>query len=133
MKFLEILSSTVKLVAEYVNFMSDARVVDSEFGSGTFDEICSEPGNCAMVSNHFVEWLRSKKITATTITGIHAKNPEWTKNAHVDPFSDDDTHTVVLIGGNEIVDFTARQFDKRAKFPKIETYSQFKTEWSNVD
>ena len=133
MKIFELLSDIAKLTAEYIELMSDPKESREAFGDGDFDELCFEPGNCAMISNHFEDWLRSKGVNASAMTGIHAKNPSWAKNAHVTPLSDEDAHTVVLIDGDTVVDLTARQFDKQAKFPKITSYQQFKAEWVETD
>lgn len=66
------------------------------------------------------------------LVGIHAVDPTWSKNAHVTPNSDEDAHTVTKIG-DTIIDFTARQFDTNAKFPKISTISDFRREWKEVE
>jgi hypothetical protein len=84
------------------------------------------------VSNHFSDWLDKKKIKSDVMVGIHAVNPTWAFSAHVGPGSDEDAHTVVKIG-DKVIDFTARQFDKSADFPKISTMTEFRREWKEVD
>ena len=111
------------------DFVEDAKAnVKRWFGSGTFQEICEEPGNCAMVSEQFVSWLRDKNVNATMITVSTAKNPSWAKHAGVLPGSEDDVHTAVIVGSN-VVDFTAKQFDKSMPSIRIIPLSKFKSEW----
>jgi hypothetical protein len=130
--FKQFLSETgvnVKQLAK--EFVADAEEHTSKwFGSGTFDEICSEPGNCAMVSSQFVDWLSEKKIKAKTLTRLVAKNPEWARHAHVTPGSEDDAHTVVVIG-DKVVDFTARQFDHSLPRVRVTSVPEFEAEWQH--
>jgi len=101
------------------------------FGTGTFTEICNEPGNCAMASEKFIDWLKQKKIKAKSITGSKARDPSWLKRTHIQPGSEDDAHTVALVDGN-IIDFTAKQFDSSLPFPRIVPLSTFRDEWETI-
>jgi len=130
MKLLEIVVNPAALAMQYIKHINHNNLSSKMFGAG-FDEICHEIGNCSMVSNHFSDWLNDKDISNRIVVGIHAKDIRWPKNAHVTPGSDEDAHTVVLIG-NIIVDFTARQFDKSLPFPRVIPFSRFKTEWTSI-
>jgi hypothetical protein len=118
------------LVREFIR-EAESKVHDW-FGSGTFDEICTEPGNCAMVSERLSNWLRQRDVDATTITVAYAKNESWAKNAKVRPNTEEDAHTVVLVDGTKVIDLTARQFDPKAPFPKFSTYQELMSEWKEI-
>lgn len=110
-------------------FMDTAeKNVHEWFGTGTFSEICHETGNCAMVSEQFIKWLKENGVDAKSITVHIAKNPTWSKRAGVTSGSEDDAHTAVLVGDN-VIDFTARQFDPSLPFPRIIPLAVFKSEW----
>lgn len=121
-----------ELVDEYIELMKDPKVVREKFGTGTFNEICEEAGNCAMVSEDLVNWLDVQGVSAKTYTAFYAKNPAWTKHAKIRPRTEEDAHTVVKVG-NKIIDLTARQFDPKLLFPRIISLSQFNSEWENAD
>lgn len=95
--------------------------------------ICSDDavGNCAMVSNDLSAWLKKKGFAAEVITGHIAKNPDWAKSAKVHAGTGEDAHTVVQVG-QQIVDLTARQFDRSMPFPRIIPLSKFKSEWKDT-
>ncbi len=110
-------------------FMKDAaKNMKNWFGTGTFDALCSEAGNCAMVSEQFIDWLHEKGIGAKSLTVYMAKNPMWAKRAGVTSGSGDDAHTAVLVG-DMVVDFTVRQFDPKLPYPRIIPMHAFKDEW----
>jgi hypothetical protein len=77
------------------------------------ETICTEPGNCATVSEELASALRAKGLEARLITGEGAKNSAWLKNAKVKAGSEDDAHTAVRVG-DKVFDLTARQFDPKA-------------------
>lgn len=128
MLLVELSTSLADLVAKYIKTVD----VDAAFGTGTLDEICTDPGNCAMVSEDLAKWLKANGVSAKVITGFDMINPEWAKRAKVRFRSEEDAHTVVAVG-NQVIDLTARQFEPTAKFPRIIPLSQFKKEWTSVD
>lgn len=131
MKLVELFETKKDMHELVKEFMKDAeKNMRGWFGTGTFDKLCSEAGNCAMVSEQFVDWLEQKGVDAKTVTGHVATNPAWPKRAGVTPGSEDDAHTVVAIDGT-VVDFTARQFDPNASFPRFTSITQFRDEWEN--
>lgn len=118
------------LAQEYIDSM-DKDKVNKVFGTGDMNSICTEPGNCAMVSEHFIDWLGTKGVAAKSITAYEAINKSWAKHARVTSGGDEDAHTAVLVN-NKVIDLTARQFDPNAKFPKITSLDQFKSEWKGL-
>jgi hypothetical protein len=130
MKLLEIVVNPAALAAQYIKHINHDNLSQHMFGA-SFDKICSEAGNCSMISNHFYKWLNDRDVKSRVIVGIHAKDPSWPKNINTTPGSNEDAHTVVLIG-NIIVDFTAKQFDKSLTFPRVIQFSKFKTEWDMI-
>jgi len=111
-------------------FMADAeKNVREWFGTGTFSDICHEAGNCAMVSEQFIKWLKERDIGAKSVTVHVAKNKAWAKRAGITPGSEDDAHTAVVID-NTVVDFTARQFDSSLPYPRIISLDKFRSEWA---
>lgn len=129
MKISELIESKRDTHTLAKEFMADAeKNVREWFGTGTFSEICHEAGNCAMVSEQFIKWLKERDIGAKSMTVHVAKNPAWAKRAGVVSGSESDAHTAVLVGNN-IIDFTARQFDPSLPFPRIIPLAVFKSEW----
>jgi len=126
----EIAVNPVALTAQYIKHVNHDNLSQHMFGA-SFDKICSEAGNCSIISNHFHKWLNDKDVKSRVVVGIHAKDPSWSKNINAAPGSYEDAHTVVLIG-NTIVDFTAKQFDKSFLLPRIIPFSKFKTEWTSI-
>lgn len=128
MKLSELFES-VETKALASSFANEAKEhVREWFGTGTFQDICDEPGNCAMVSEKFVSWLHDKNVGAKTLTVFVAKDKSWAKTAGVTSGSEDDAHTAVIVGDN-VVDFTARQFDKAFPSIRIVPAAKFKSEW----
>lgn len=103
----------------------------SEWGAD-METICTEPGNCAMVSEDMVKWLRSRGHEAKTITGTGARNKDWLRHAGVNPGSEDDAHTAVLMG-DHVVDITARQFDPKAPPVRVYHVDEFRKQWQDTD
>lgn len=133
MKLTELFESKESVRDLAHEFIKDAeKNVSDWFGSGTFDEICTEPGNCAMVSEQFVDWMHEKGLNASMMSGHVATNPDWAKRAGVRAGTDADAHTVAVVD-DTVVDFTARQFDPKAPFPKLTTVSQFESEWKTTE
>ncbi len=130
MKVQELFDSKLDIRELVEEFMKAAeKNVRRWFGSGTFDEICSEAGNCAMVSEQFSDWLHEKGVGAKTVTVHMAKNKAWPKRAGVTPGSEDDAHTAVVID-NTVVDLTARQFDSSLPYPRVISLDKFRSEWA---
>lgn len=130
MNFKSFINESSKLPELVKEYIATVDVADA-FGIGTLDEICTEPGNCAMVSEHLCSWLKDRGVAAKPITGYYAVNQSWAVNAGVKPGSDEDAHTVVA-SGNAVIDLTARQFDDKQPFPKITTIDQFRREWREI-
>jgi hypothetical protein len=81
-----------------------------------------------MISDTLSEWLRSKGVEATMVTGLIAKNRNW-DNVMSDP--DEDAHTVVRVR-DKIIDLNARQFGQDMPYPRIIPFAEFKKEWEQV-
>ena len=132
MKLCEIKKTPEDLAKAYLHHYRDERKAHKEFGAD-METVCTEPGNCSMVSIDFEMWAdREAKVKAKSLTGIGCKNSAWLKRANVRAGSEDDAHTVAVIG-DKIIDFTARQFDKSMPFPRIVSVAQFKSEWEKVE
>jgi hypothetical protein len=119
------------LAAEYLAHMGGRERAAREFGAD-LATVCSEPGNCAMVSDHLASWLAERGVAARLVTGHEAVDPAWAARAGVRPGSEEDAHTAVRVGG-WVVDLTARQFDPRAPLPRVEPLAAWAAEWRRVD
>lgn len=125
MKLIEITLSPEALAARYLKHLTHDNLSKELFGTDV-KTICAEPGSCSMISNDFQHWLDEQGVKSRVVTGLKAKDLSWVVNA------EDDAHTVVLIG-NTVIDFTARQFDKKFPLPRVISFSKFKSEWNEID
>lgn len=118
----------VKLAQEFHDEM-DGPAGEKEWGDSL--SICaSEHGNCAMVSETFIDWLDERGIKARFITGAKAVNRAWAKSAA--RVGESDGHTAVQVG-QMVIDFTAKQFDKSFPIPRIYDVGTFDEEWDIVN
>ena len=118
----------VKLAAEFKKEY-DGPAGEDEWGD-TLAVCASEHGNWSMVSSTFIDWLKARGISSRFISGQGAINKKWAETPrHHD---EGDGHTAVRIGST-VVDFTARQFDKKFPIPRIYDVGDFDSEWKDVD
>lgn len=116
-------SQVIKVIAEFIEAYSGEEGT-KEWGTdlGT----CSvESGTCAMVSETFNNFCRSYGLNPKYVTGNGATNPNWVNKA------EGDAHTATFLH-NQVIDFTARQFDSSLDFPRITTLEEFKAEWKDI-
>jgi hypothetical protein len=118
----------VKLAQEFHDEM-DGPTGKREWGA-TLSDCADEYGNCSMVSNTFIDWLEARGIKGSFISGANATNPKWAAVAKGP--DDPDAHTAVRVGST-VIDFTARQFDKKLPNPRITDVGDFDEEWGIVD
>ena len=123
MKLLEITSPDLKQLTDEFKSEFDGPAGEKEWGD-TLSVCGSEAGNCSMVSHTLVKWLREKGVKATMIVGEDPSNKEWAKV--------DTSHTVVKVG-QTVIDFTAKQFDKKFPIPRIYDLDTFDDEWNATD
>jgi hypothetical protein len=134
MKLNEIANGTSlkQCVKQFIEYVSDPSVSTDLFGNGDFVELCTEPGNCSMISEELYKYLVKNHFPAKLITCYYAMKPSWPKNAGVTPDSDEDAHTAVRVN-DYVVDLTAKQFDSSLPMPRIVSLTQFKSEWEECD
>ena len=89
----------------------------------------SEYGNCSMVSSSFHKWLKKRGISSSLITGEFSLVDKW--GADLEKAGEEDNHTAVKVG-DTVIDFTAKQFDKKFPIPRIYDVDTFKQEWGDV-
>lgn len=82
------------------------------------------------VSKQFQAFLMQKRVPSTRVVLVGPKtifnrpNKRWKKVSQKNWI-----HTVVVVGGI-VFDFTYRQFDPMAEYPRVTTLSETKQEWS---
>jgi len=134
MKVRELLEAAAPSYAELVKLANefkkefDGEKGDEEWGA-PLSELEDENGTCSMVSNTFIDWLRGKGIHSKFISGEIATNRKW--NDIPKEYGEGDGHTAVQVG-MYVVDFTARQFDKKFPNPRIIEVGDFDDEWEKV-
>jgi hypothetical protein len=124
--FLESAIHAQQLAAEFIE-LYDTPLGKEEWGDN-LSNLKHEPGNCAMIAETFLSWLRKNGIAGKNITGVFAVNPKWKLNLKGEP----DAHTATLMG-DAVIDFNAQQFDRSLPFPRIISLAQFKKEWQEID
>lgn len=128
-EFLESAQPIDEIIRGYIRFGESPAGI-RELGT-RLSNAAREAGNCSMVSYSFKDWVAKNHPEVHVRIAVGEGN---LTNLRI-PVSDDgsaiDAHTVPLIGMT-IIDFTARQFDLRATYPRIFPLSTFRKEWKHV-
>lgn len=135
MHLFEVSHAEVIRLADKFKVEYEGKAGTDAFGANLKDLHC-EGGNCAMISNEFHSWLKKQGIKADDISGEDPTNPKWNDGDKGFYPSDDPppavaAHTATRIG-SWVVDFNARQFDKKLPYPRIMTVGDFDEEWKHV-
>jgi hypothetical protein len=135
MKLQEIFESKVPSEAELIKLSDEfKKEFDGPKGKKEWGDtltICAtEHGNCAMVSDTFIDWLKERGIDSKFIGGEKAVNRKWAESAK--RAGEGDGHQAVRVGST-VIDWTAKQFDKSFPIPRIYDVGTFDEEWDIVN
>lgn len=115
----------IKAITKLFVMWGETNAARKEWGA-LLSVLNQEPGNCAMISETFVKWLKDNGYTkAKTLTGEFTKRNDF-------QIVEDNAHTVVLFNNTFIVDLSAKQFNKKLDFPRFMKLPEFKKEWMRV-
>ena len=73
-------NTTLSTLADKFFSEFDSDIGVNEFGA-KLSKLVDEPGNCAMISEAFIKWLKIQNVKASLLTGCFAANPDWSSNA----------------------------------------------------